>query len=447
MIKKIRNIFINYLISVPKNILKLNSFWRKIILILIDLLLILASLMFIIYFFLDPISSLSISNLWLIFLSLPLSIIFYLLLGQHKAIVRYSGNYYFYKLLLRNLLLLISLFLFGKIFLLNTPSITIWILFGIVLTFFTTLGRFVIRDFVLYLTNINQDKRLRVSIYGGGSAGVQLAAALSLGNKYKIINFIDDSTKLQGRNLLSIPIISKKKINSVNHKIDQILLAIPSLTYNEKKIILDDLQKFNKPVFLIPSIEELSDGEKKIDSLKPIEIKDLIGRELLNPNPKLLFSCIENSVICVTGAGGSIGSELCRQIVSLNPLKLILFERSEAALYQINLEISSLLKNKNITLVTVLGCCKDKKLIKKIFQENNVKVVFHAAAYKHVPLVEDNPLQGISNNIFSTKVICECSSETNVEKMILISTDKSVRPTNVMGATKRISEFCNAWWC
>ena len=441
MLKKIINILINYLVSLAKNILKLNSFRRKIVLILIDLFLVLTSQIFIIYFFLEPISAFGKNYLWIIYLSFPFSILFYLFLGQHKAILRYSGNFYLYNLILRNFLLLISTFLFGKIFLLTTPSLIIWILLLIVLTFFTTLGRFVIRDSFLYLTNINQDKRIRVAIYGAGSAGAQLAAALSLGNKYKIINFIDDSTKLQKRNLLGIPIISKDKIDSPNLKIDQILLAIPSLTSNKRKIILENLEKFNKPVFLIPSIEELSCGEKKIDTLNPIKIDDLIGRELINPYPELLYSCIENSVVCVTGAGGSIGSELCRQIIALNPSKLILIERSEVALYQINQEISKLIESKNISLVAALGCCKNEKFVKEIFQINNVKVVFHAAAYKHVPIVENNPLQGISNNIFSTKVICECSSKTSVEKMILISTDKSVRPTNVMGATKRISEL------
>ena len=224
-------------------------------------------------------------------------------------------------------------------------------------------------------------------------------------------------------------------------KLDKVLLAIPSLSRNNRREIIDYLQKHCVEVLQPPSIDDLTKGKASIDSLRPIEIEDLLGRDIVEPDPNLLGPGIKGNVVCVTGAGGSIGGELCRQIVSLNPSKIVLFEINEPSLYKIQKELNNKFNNTNIEILPILGNACDPNLLRKTFQNNQVRLVFHAAAYKHVPLVEINPFQGIFNNFLSTKFVCEASLASGVDQMILISSDKAVRPTNVMGASKRLSEL------
>ena len=191
---------------------------------------------------------------------------------------------------------------------------------------------------------------------------------------------------------------------------------------------------------MIPSISELTSGASKIDSIRPISIDDLLGRESAPPDLTLMGKGITNKNICITGAGGSIGSELSRQIINLKPNLLILLENNEHNLYKISQELRSYAKE-NISIKPVLGCCTNQKFVEKIFFENKVQRVFHSAAYKHVPIVESNPITGLTNNILSTKAICFAAKKFNLEKVILISSDKAVRPTNIMGASKRLAEL------
>ena len=217
-------------------------------------------------------------------------------------------------------------------------------------------------------------------------------------------------------------------------------MAIPSLIPSKRREIIKKLSKFNIPVLQIPSIEELTSGGADINNLRPITIEDLLGRDRVLPEPELLKECIQGLSICVTGAGGSIGSELCRQIIKLKPKKLVLLEISEPSLYSIEQELSHLNREK-IEITTILGSATKVSLINKIFLNEKIDIVFHAAAYKHVPLVEANPIEGIYNNVFSTKVICQAATKASLKKVILISTDKAVRPTNIMGVSKRLSEL------
>ena len=217
-------------------------------------------------------------------------------------------------------------------------------------------------------------------------------------------------------------------------------LAIPSLTNESRKNILNNLQKEGTSVLQIPSLEELSLGNARIDNLRPIAVNDLLGREPIKINAINLRRKFEGKSIFITGAGGSIGSELCRQILSLKPSSIILFDISEHNLYKIHQELN-LLATKDTELVPVLGDATKYKLLEDIFSKRLIDYVFHAAAYKHVPMVEINPIQGIFNNVVSTRNICKCSLRFSVSKMILISTDKAVRPTNIMGASKRLSEL------
>ena len=222
--------------------------------------------------------------------------------------------------------------------------------------------------------------------------------------------------------------------------IDQVLLAIPSLPRSERRRIVDGLQSFGIPVLQVPSVDDLTSGRATIDALRPIAIEDLLGRDEVLADSQLLGPCIRDSVICVTGAGGSIGSELCLQILALSPSRLILLERSEPALYAIEQQLRSHV-SEGVVLHAVLGSAHDSKLLLRLFADQAVDLVFHAAAYKHVPLVEANPLAGLANNVGSTDQVCRAAVATGVSQVVLISTDKAVRPTNVMGASKRLAEL------
>ena len=214
--------------------------------------------------------------------------------------------------------------------------------------------------------------------------------------------------------------------------------TIPSLNGLRRKEILNQLSKTTIPTFQIPSIKDLISGKEKITSLKPITVEELLGREPVLPINNIISEGIENKNICVTGAGGSIGSELCIQMLKHNPSKIVLLDNSESNLYQLGIKIKN--QEKNTVLIMKLGDATDLQTVNAVFKENNINIVFHAAAYKHVPIVEENPIQGISNNVISTLVICEACLINDLNQMILISTDKAVRPTNVMGASKRLAE-------
>ena len=261
-----------------------------------------------------------------------------------------------------------------------------------------------------------------------------------MSGNFNIVCFIDDNSFLWGRSIYGIKIYPLSEIKSFKAEINQILLAIPSLPKEKRKEIYKRIQKFDIEVLQVPSIDDLTSGRAYISDLIPIEISDILGREVAPVNPDLIGPGIYKSVVCITGAGGSIGSELCRQIYHIEAKEIILLERNEHSLYKIYQELSEY-KNKKVKLSPVLGSTGDLKLLESLFLNKNVDIVFHAAAYKHVPLVESNPMQGIENNIFSTLNICKASISGRVKKMTLISTDKAVRPHNIMGATKRVSEL------
>ena len=360
--------------------------------------------------------------------------------GQYKGLTRYVGSRSLYLLSYRTALIVLFLVFFGLIFDLPLPPRSSWLLLWFLLTGFTASIRFIFRDLLLNLRSVQNKSPLRVAIYGAGQAGAQLLAALQLTSNHKVVSFIDDNSDYWNRSINGVPIHSPSWLFSTVSSIDQVLLAIPSLSRSERRVIVNKLQALNITVFQVPSVDDLTSGRARIDSLRPIAIEDLLGRDPVNVDPKLFSSSIRSSVICVTGAGGSIGSELCRQLIVLRPLRLILLERSEPSLYSIDQEPRQILPQE-VSLLSVLGSCSDKYLLENLFKTHNVDIIYHAAAYKHVPLVEANPLAGLSNNVLSTRVVCESAVSANVSKVILISTDKAVRPTNVMGATKRLSEL------
>ena len=379
---------------------------------------------------------------WLLTVAPLLGLPLYALTGQYKALTRYAGSAAFYWLSARNGLLVFLLFVIGVIFRLPMPPRSSWVLLWLLLTGFTGALRFALRDVLLNLRSTQHKQQFRVAIYGAGEAGAQLAAALRFAGNHRIVIFLDDNPAYWSRSINGVEIRPPQILNDpdVLSDIDQVLLAIPSLPRSERRRIVDSLHRRNIPVLQVPSVDDVTSGRARIDALRPIAIEDLLGRDEVLADPKLLVPIIRDSVVCVTGAGGSIGSELCRQILSLSPSRLILLESSEPALYAIEQELRSLLPD-GAVFQPVLGSANDYQLLLSLFADQSVDLVFHAAAYKHVPLVEANPLAGLANNVVSTHQVCRAAADTSVRQVVLISTDKAVRPTNVMGASKRLAEL------
>jgi len=289
---------------------------------------------------------------------------------------------------------------------------------------------------------LEKSKNNNTVIYGAGAAGRELSIALTQSKDTNPVAFIDDSSEINNRFINGLKVFYphdlQKLIDAKNIK--EVLIAIPSLTRARRREIINFLEIYPVIVRSLPGVSELAKGKVKVNDLLEIDLKDLLGREPVKPNKELFKKNISNKVVMVSGAGGSIGSELCRQIVSLKPKKIILFEMSESALYLIDQELHNL-NFPNVEIHPVIGSVLDKKRVLNICKFFCVNTIYHAAAYKHVPLVEHNQSQGILNNSKGTMLIAEAAIESNVETFVLISTDKAVRPTNFMGASKRIAEM------
>ena len=292
------------------------------------------------------------------------------------------------------------------------------------------------------LTTSNTDFKKNVLIYGAGSAGRQLAIALKQSDEYHPVSFIDDSEDIQKQSIYGLEVMSPNNLSLLikNQKIKEVLLAITDLSRSRRNAIIELIRPYSVIVRSLPSVSLLVEGKVKIDDLREVNIKDLLGREPVKPNKQLLEVKITHKVVLVTGAGGSIGSEICRQIILLNPTKLILFDNSEYNLYQIEQQLC-ILKPPGLEIVSILGSVTDKLRIQSTLELYGVNTIYHAAAYKHVPLVETNPSQGVFNNSIGTFIAAQAAIDSKVETFVLISTDKAVRPTSTMGASKRVAEL------
>jgi len=281
-----------------------------------------------------------------------------------------------------------------------------------------------------------------VVIYGAGSAGRQLSNALSQSKEYNPVAFIDDSNLIIDRSINGLKVYSPSDLLSLidQKNVKEVLIAIPSLTRTRRREIIDFLEHCPVVVRSLPGVSALAQGKVKVKDLLEIDIGDLLGRESARPNKELFEINISNKVVMVTGAGGSIGSELCRQIILLKPKILVLYEISENSLYHIDQELSDV-NLPNIDVCPILGSVSDKDRVFKICEFYGVQTIYHAAAYKHVPIVEYNQSQGVYNNTIGTMLLAEAAIASNVETFVLISTDKAVRPTNYMGASKRAAEM------
>ena len=381
-------------------------------------------------------------SLWLFPSTITSGILIYFFTGQYRGLTRHLKSKALYQIVGRNFLIILVISLISVMGELTMPPRSSLLLLWILLSVFVGGLRFIIRDALLKNRQIYSENKPKenVVIYGAGTAGARLASSLKNEDSTNILFFVDDSPFLNGRTLDGIPIKSPDEIFKYKSKIKKILIAISSINRTKRNQIKSNLEFLKIPIFTIPSIVDIISKKFTIKSNKSLFIEDLLGREKVLPDPLLLSEGMKNESILITGAGGSIGSELCKQIIKLKPSRIILLELSEIALYKIEKELKSLIDNSTI-IKGYLGDACNKNLLRFIFKKNEINIVFHAAAYKHVPIVELNPLIGIKNNVFSTQAICEVSDELKISKFVLISTDKAVRPTNIMGASKRLAEL------
>ena len=419
----------------------MNLILRRLFLIFIDCILIISS----IWFGLSMREDYNIFSQFKIFGWVYSSTIFfgifiYIISGQYKGLTRYTGSSTLYIIAARNLAMVLTVYFYGSVKSFTLPSYKWWILIWFFTTFSTGAVRFFLRDILIEYKNKKNKRIKNVVIYGAGNTGAQLAAFIRLNGEFKVLAFIDDDKKLWNRSVNGIQIRKPSDISNFSRKINKILIAIPSLSRNKRREIFNFVKNQGIEILQIPSLKEITSGIKITDQLLPIKIEDLLGRDPVSPDPLILGKGINNKVICVTGAGGSIGSELCRKIIIFKPQKLILIDHSEYALFEIERELKTI-SSKSTKITAALGSTSDYEFINYLFKENNIEKVFHASAYKHVALVEKNLISGIANNVLSTKNICEAAVKNNVKHITLISSDKAVRPTNIMGASKRLSEI------
>ena len=300
---------------------------------------------------------------------------------------------------------------------------------------------------------VSFDERKNVIIYGAGTTGIQLLRALNETGQYNMVAFIDNNPSVAGQVVHGVKVLRPGKIGKVitTENVKEVLLAMPLALRSERRAAIRTLDPFPVVVKTLPALEEIASGHVKVSDLRPIEVEDLLGRDPVAPDLELLTAHVRDKVVMITGAGGSIGSELTRQLLELGPKALILFELSEVALYEIEMEIEEAqrLRSKaadaastgDTKIVPVLGSVLDRRLVARTIHSYGVEVIYHAAAYKHVPLVEMNPFAGVQNNTFGTLALAETAKELGVERFVLVSSDKAVRPTNVMGASKRLAEL------
>ncbi|MDZ4136029.1 MAG: polysaccharide biosynthesis protein, partial [Paracoccaceae bacterium] len=316
------------------------------------------------------------------------------------------------------------------------------ILFGLIFFLLSVAARLAMLHALLWVLRAGQ-ARCRVVIYGAGRTGMQLAAALQMHDSIFPVAFVDDDPALHSMTVGGLRIFAADSIGSLaqDMKLNRVILAMPSVSAPKRARIARKLRARGLTVMALPSFAQLVGMETPVDRLTPVSAGQFLGRcQIDDPLPEGAES-YQGQTVLVSGAGGSIGAELCRQLLPNRPKRIVLFEMSEIALYTIERELRTLAEGTEIEIVAVLGSVTDARVTRVVMEENRVDVVFHAAAYKHVPMIEANPIAGLSNNVLGTRTVAEAARDAGVKQFVLISTDKAVRPTNVMGASKRLAEL------
>nr|WP_274425101.1 nucleoside-diphosphate sugar epimerase/dehydratase [Chelativorans sp. YIM 93263] len=364
-------------------------------------------------------------------------------LGFYRSVIRYISRRALRVILLGIFASSVALFAFSQLLDLPIPR-SVPAIYAVLATISVGGARFLLQ--LLFLHQQDQQKT-RVIVYGAGESGRQLLNALQHGREYAPVALVDDSVALQGTDIGGYRVHSPNSLEQLvsNRKAQMILLAVPSASRTARKAILERLEPLPVHIQTIPGIADLVSGDAQINEFREVPIEDLLGRDPVPPRVELMDANIREKAVLVTGAGGSIGSELCRQIIQYRPAKVVLFDVSEIALYSIDMELKALAAELNVEIIPVLGSIQDFSRVENTLTFFNIDTVYHAAAYKHVPLVEENVIEGLRNNIFGTLNVARAAASCGIENFILISTDKAVRPTNIMGASKRMAELiCQA---
>ncbi|WP_165671244.1 polysaccharide biosynthesis protein [Metapseudomonas otitidis] len=393
------------------------------------------------------------SHLWL-FIAAPLiAIPIFTRMGLYRAVMRYFGNDALITILKAVTLSSAGWALFA--YWVREPDVLVprslvfiywWMSLMLVGSLRLLLRQFFMGDWYAVKAQMRQGGQLpKVAIYGAGAAGNQLLAALRMGRSIRPVAFIDDDESISGRVIAGLKVYKPRDIEQMINEaeVEEVLLALPSVSRSRRREILHSLESYPLHVRSIPGFMDLASGRVKVNDLQDVDIVDLLGRDAVPPRQELFERCIRGQVVMVTGAGGSIGSELCRQILMSGATTLILFEHSEFNLYSIQSELEGSIRRHSLSvrLVGILGSIRNSSRLLDVMCTWKVKTVYHAAAYKHVPIVEHNVAEGVLNNVLGSLNTAQAAIQSGVEHFVLISTDKAVRPTNVMGSTKRLSEM------
>ncbi|WP_245964180.1 polysaccharide biosynthesis protein [Roseovarius spongiae] len=385
-------------------------------------------------------------GVWLaIGLTVPVSLLIFVRLGFYRAVIRYISMRAVRAIMIGVFASAVILFAVSQLLSLPVPR-SVPAIYG--LTALCLIGgtRMVMRRL---FRNSAGAKRIPVIIYGAGDSGRQLLSSLEQGPEYRVVAFVDDAVELQGTDIGGTRVHAPGTVADLieRHGIETILLAVPSASRAERRVIVERLEMLPVRVQTIPGIADIVSGKAKVNELRDVAIEDLLGRDPVPALQALMASNIRGKVVMVTGAGGSIGSELCRQILRQSPAQLVLWELSELALYTLDMELRETAEAEGIDvpIVPLIGSVQNPGRMSAALERFGVQTIYHAAAYKHVPLVEQNVVEGLRNNVFGTKVVADAAIDARVEAFILVSTDKAVRPTNIMGASKRLAELvCQA---
>ncbi len=385
----------------------------------------------------------ALSNINLVVVVIPslMAISIFFVFGLYREIFRYSGL----KVLatVSRAIFIYSIFhatFISAIGISEVPR-TVGVIQPVLMLLLVGLSRVFIRQWLGVNERLDPKNRKKVLIYGAGKAGRQLANAIENSAELLVAGFLDDDKSLHGQSLNGLQIYDPAKLMDLSKKygVNDVYLAMPTVGGRRRNAILNRIKDAKVSVRILPSLIDLAEGRVTVSDLRELDIDELLGRAPVKPNQILMGRTITHKTVMVTGAGGSIGSELCKQIIILSPEKLLLVEQNELALYEINKQLETY--NEGVSIIPLLASVQNKSLLKKIMEKWRPSTVYHAAAYKHVPLVEQNIIEGIKNNVFGTLAPLEVSIEYDVDNFVLVSTDKAVRPTNLMGASKRLAEM------
>ena len=372
------------------------------------------------------------------------ALFFFSVFGLYRAVIRFMGPKAMVTVIAGVSLSVLVLAVFDRFFASHQIPLSAFGIYWALALPYVGGSRFVARYLFLRRSGA-KGTAARVAIYGAGNAGARVCSVLFGGPDFQPVAFIDDKKSLQGSSINGIRVYGAESLPDLvrERRIDRILLAMPSTSRRRRREILTALESLGVHVQSLPNLSDLISGKAQISELCDVDVSDLLGRDPVPPRPKLFGSCIRGKCVLVTGAGGSIGAELCRQIIRLGPSRLVLFEMSELALYNIERELEEIAAHEQLVLeiVPLLGNAHHRHRVREVLATFGVQTVYHAAAYKHVPIVEYNVVEGIHNNVISTWYTAEAALETGVETFVLVSTDKAVNPANVMGATKRLAEL------